>query len=124
MTIPPVRRNIDFGPSNSAREPVQMVHCITADLPHVKYVVISAPEDIYQPEMNYWLLNTATNNSRRVQPDYLRSCMETLRTATTLDFILCFHIIDLYCGKLEIRWWFELIIASLSKIPGIQFLDE
>ena len=40
------------------------------------------------------------------------------------DLILCFHIDDLYRGKVEILWWIELVITIFTSIPILRFLDE
>ena len=37
---------------------------------------------------------------------------------------MCFHIIDLYRGKVKFHWWFKLIISSFSQFPRIRFRDE
>ena len=76
-----------------------MVRCITADLLHDTNEVVATPGDIYRPAKNWWLLITAYRVSDLVHPNSLRSCLENLRTPTTPDLILCFHIIDLYREK-------------------------
>ena len=40
------------------------------------------------------------------------------------DRITCFHVIDLFRGKVKFKWWQELIIAVLSNFSQIRFLDE
>ena len=124
VTIPQVPPNVEFGPFNYEREPVQMVRCITADLLHDKYNVIITPGILFQPANNWWLLISANKTTDLVRPNDLRSCLDNLRTATTPDLILCFHIVDLYRGKVKFQWWLELIIAIFAQFPRIRFLDE
>ena len=59
-----------------------------------------------------------------VEPLHLLSCLEGLRTLTTADLILCFHIIDWYRGKVKFAWWLELIITCFTNYPRIRLLDE
>ena len=59
-----------------------------------------------------------------VEPLHLLSCLESLRTFTTADLILCFHIIDWYRGKVKFAWWLELIITCFTIYPRIRLLDE
>ena len=40
------------------------------------------------------------------------------------DRITCFHVIDLYRGKVKFEWWLELIVAVRSNFSRIRFLDE
>ena len=94
-----------------------MVRCVTADSLHGKYEVTATASDIYQPAKNWWLLITAIRVSDFVRPDSSRSCLENLRTATTPCLIMCFHIIDLYRGKVKFQWWFDLIIALIPHFP-------
>ena len=124
VTVPPVTSNIVFGPFNFEREPIQMVHCITTDLPPDKYGVTCQPGEVYGPAQYWWLLVTASHNHSLVRPDSLRSCLESLRTVVTEEQILCFHIVDLYRGKLQFRWWLELIITLFANFPRIRLLDD
>ena len=96
VTVPPVTPNIAFGPFNYEREPIQMVRCITADLLSDKYGITCQPGEVYRQAKYWWLLVTAPNAHSLVQPDSLRSCLESLRTVVTEELILCFHIVDLY----------------------------
>ena len=57
-------------------------------------------------------------------PLHLLSCLEGLRTLTTADLILCFHIVDWYRGKAKFAWWLELIITCFTNYPRIRLLDE
>ena len=100
--MPPVPSNIVFGPFNFEREPVQMARCITPDLLCDKYGVHMEPGGVYSPAPHWWLLITAPRVEAIVEPLHLLSCLESLRTLTTADLILCFHIIDWYRGKSEI----------------------
>ena len=109
VTVPPVTPNIVFGPFNFERKTIQMVRCITADLLSAQY---------------WWLLVTVSHTHSLVQPDNLRSCLESLRTVVTEELILCFHIVDLYRGKLQFRWGLELIITLFANFPRIRFLDD
>ena len=96
--MPPVPNNIAFGPFNFEREPVQMARCITADLLCDKYGVQVEPGGVYSPAPHWWLLVTAPRVETIVEPLHLLSCLESLRTLTTTDLILCFHIVDWYRG--------------------------
>ena len=122
--LPPVPANIVFGPFNFEREPVQMPRCITADLLHDKYGVQIEPGGVYNPAPHWWLLVSAPHVEALVDPACLLSCLESLRTSTTTELILCFHIIDWYRGKIKFAWWLELIIACFSNYPRIRLLDE
>ena len=124
VTVPPVTPNIVFGPFNCEREPIQMVRCITADLLSDRYGVTCQPGEVYRPAQYWWLLVTASHTHTLVQPDNLRSCLESLRTVVTEELILCFHIVDLYRGKLQFRWWLELIITLFANFPRICLLDD
>ena len=116
--------NIAFGTFNYEREPIQRVRCIPADLLHDKHNVVATPGDVYQPATNWWLLITAQCVSDVVKPLVLNACLESLRTMVSPDRITCFHMIDLYRGKVKFEWWLELIIAVLSNFSRIRFLDE
>ena len=120
VTVPPVTANIVFGPFNLEREPIQMVRCITADLLADKYGVNCQPGEVYRAAQYWWLLVSASHTHSLVQPDSLRSCLESLRTLGTEELILCFHIIDLYCGKPQFPWWLELIITLFTSFPRIR----
>ena len=123
ITIPPLPPNMAFGSFTYEREPIQMVRCITADLLNDKYGVVATPGDIYQPTTNWWLLTTAQHVSDLVSPQVL-PCPESLRTMISPNYITCFHIIDLYRGKIKFEWWLELNLTVLSNVPRIRFLDE
>ena len=99
--MPPVPKNIAFGSFNFKNEPVQMARCITADLLCDKYGVQVEPGGVYSPAPHWWLLVTAPRVETIVEPLHLLSCLESLRTLTTTDLILCFHIIDWYRGKVK-----------------------
>ena len=120
-TVPRVTPDNVFGPFNFEKEPIQMVRCITADLLFDKYGVTCQPGEVYRPAQSWWLLVTASHTDFLVQPDSLRCCLESLRIVVTEELILCFHIIDLYRGKLQIRWWLELIIPLFSNF---RLLDD
>ena len=76
------------------------------------------------PAQYWWLLVTAPRTHSLVRPDSLRSCLESLRTVVTEQLILCFHVVDLYRGKLQFRWWLELIITLFANFPRIRLLDD
>ena len=122
--MPPVPSNIAFGPFNFEREPVQMVRCITADLLGDKYGIHVDPGGVYSPAPHWWLLVTAPRVEAIVELLHLLSCLEGLRTLTTADLILCFHIIDWHRGKVKFAWWLELIITCFTNYPRIRLLDE
>ena len=122
--MPPVPNNIAFGPFNFEREPVQMARCITVDLLCDKYEVHVEPGGVYSPAPHWWLLVTAPRVEAIVEPLHLLSCLESLRTLTTADLILCFHIIHWYRGKVKFAWWLELIITCITTYPRIRLLDE
>ena len=58
-----------------------------------------------------------------VDPSHLLSCLESLRTLTSTNLILCFHIIDWY-RKVKFAWWLELLITCFTTFPRIRLLDE
>ena len=119
--MPPVPSNIAFGPFNFEREPVQMVRCITTDLLGDKYGIHVEPGGVYSPAPHWWLLVTAPRVEAIVEPLHLLSCLEGLRTLTTADLILCFHIIDWYRGKVKFAWWLELIIACFTNYSALDY---
>ena len=82
------------------------------------------PGGVYSPAPHWWLLVTAPRVEAIVEPLHLLSCLEGLRTLTTADLILCFHIIDLYRGKVKFAWRLEVIIACFTNYPRIRLLDE
>ena len=92
--VPPVPPIIVFGPFNYEREPVQMARCITADLLLDQYGVEVEPGGIYSPAPYWWLLVTAPRVEALVKPQILQLCLESLRTSTTENLILCFHLLD------------------------------
>ena len=100
-----------------------MVRCFTADLVSDKYGTTCQPGEVYRPAQYWWLLVTASY-THLVQPDSLRSCLESLRFVVTEELILCFHIVDLYCRKLQFRWWLELIITLFVNFSRIRLLDD
>ena len=116
---PPVPGHIAFGPFNFEREPVQMARCITADLLCDKYGVYVEPGKVYSPAPHWWSLITAPRVEAIVEPLHFLSCLEGLRTLTTADLILCFHIIDWYRGKAKFSWWLELVITCFTNYPQI-----
>ena len=67
---------------------------------------------------------TASLVDALVNPQHLRLCLESLRTTTTENLILCFHLIDWYRGKVKFRWWLELIITCFTDFPRNRLLDE
>ena len=94
--VPPVPPSIVFGPFNFELEPVQMARCITADLLLDRYGVEVEPGGVYSPAPNWWLMVTAARVDALVNPQHLQLCLESLRTSTTENLILCFHLIDCY----------------------------
>ena len=122
--VPPVPPSIVFGPFNFEREQVQMAKCITADLLLDRHGVEVQPAGIYSPVPYWWLMVTASRVDALVDPQHLLLCLESLRTSTTENLILCFHLIDLYRGKVKFRWWLELIITCFTDYPRIRLLDE
>ena len=122
--LPLVPPSIVFGPFNFEREPVQMARCITADLLLDRYGVEVEPGGVYSSATYWWLLVTAPRVDALVNPQHLLPCLESLRTSTTGNLILCFHLIDWYRGKIKFRWWLELIITCFTDYPRIRLLDE
>ena len=79
---------------------------------------------MYRAAQFWWLLVTASHTHSLERPDSLRSCLESLRTVVTEQLILCFHIVDLYRGKLQFWWWLEMIITLFANFPRIRLLDD
>ena len=119
--VPPVPPTIVFGPFNFEREPVQMARCITADLLLDRYGVEVEPGG---PAPHWWLMVTASRVEALVDLQHLLQCLESLRTSTTENLILCFHLVDWYRGKVKFRWWLEIIITCFTDYPRIRLLDE
>ena len=122
--VPPVPLSIVFGPFNFEREPVQMARCITADLLLDRYGVEVELGGIYSPAPYWWLMVTASRVDALMDRQSLLLCLESLRTSTSENLILCFHVIDWYRGKVKFRWWLELIITCFTDYPRIRLLDE
>ena len=102
--VPPVPPSIVFGPFNFEREPVQMARCITSDLLLDRYGVEEEPGGVYSPAPYWWLMVTASRVDALVDPQHFLLCLESLRTSTTENLILCFHLVDWYRGKVKFRW--------------------
>ena len=124
VTIPPVPSKIVVGPFYFERESIQTVWCITVVLPYDQYGMLLEHDTVYQPARHWPLLITTQQSSDLVNPSSLRSCLEVLRTVASKEFILCFHIIDLYRGKRKFQCCQKLIIVLLSRFPRIRSLDE
>ena len=122
--IPPVPPKIVFGPFNFEREPVQMARCITTDLLLDRFGVEVESGGVYSPAPYWWLLVTASSVDALVNPKHLLLCLESLRTSTTENLILCFHLIDWYRGKVKFRWGLKVIITCFINYPRIRLLDE
>ena len=101
-----------------------MARCITADLLLDRYGVEVEPGGVYSPAPYWWLMVTASRVDALVNPQHLQLCLESLRTSTTENLILCFHLIDWYRGRVKFRWWLELIITCFIDYPRIRLLDE
>ena len=101
-----------------------MSRCITTDLLLDRYGVEEEPDGVYSPASYWWLLVTASCVDALVTSQHLLVCLESLRTYTTANLILCFHLIDWYQGKVKYRWWLELIITRFINYPRIRLLDE
>ena len=101
-----------------------MARCITADLLCDMYGVHVEPGGVYSPAPHWWLLVTAPQVEAIVDPLHLLSCLESLKTLTTADLILCFHIHDWYRGKVKLAWWLELIITCFTAYSRNRLLDE
>ena len=84
------------------------------------------PGGVYSPDPYSWpwLMVTASRVDALVNPQHLLLCLESLRTSTTENLILCFHLIDWCRGKVKFRWWLELIITCFTDYPRIRLLDE
>ena len=66
-----------------------------------KYGVHVEPGGLYSPALHWWLLVTASHVEAMVKPSHLLSCLESLRTFTHVELILCFHNADWYRGKVN-----------------------
>ena len=122
--VPPVPRNIMFGPFNFEPETVQMTRFITTDQLLDKYGVEVEPGGVYGPAPHWCLLVTASRVDTLVNPRHLLLCLESLRTSTKEHLILCFHLIDWYRGKETFRWWLELIMTCFISYTRVRLLDE
>ena len=92
--VPPVPPSIVLGPFNFERKPMQMARCITVDLLLDRYGVEVEPGGVYSPAPYWWLMVTASRVDALVDPQHLLLCLESLRTSTTENLILCFHLVD------------------------------
>ena len=99
-----------------------MARCITADLLCDKYGVQVEPGGVYSPAPHWWLLVTAPQVETIVETLHLLSCLESLRTLTTTDLILCFHIIDWYRCKVKFANTHYLHVLKLvSRFSNLFF---
>ena len=114
--MPPVPANIVFGHFNFEQELVQMARCITGDLLCHKYGEHVEPGGVDSPSPHWWLLVTAPRVETFIDPSHLLSCLESPRTHTTTNLILCFHIVDWYRSKMKFAWWLEQIITCLANV--------
>ena len=129
--MPPIQRvdqwwqrpGLYFG-HHFEREPVQMSRCITSDLLLHRYGVQVKPGGIFKPATNWWLLVTAALVEALLSPQHLLTCLECLRTSTTEELIVCFHMNDCYRSKVKFSWWLKLIITCFASNPRIPLLDE
>ena len=119
--VPP---NLVFDPFNFEREPVRTARCITADLLLNRYGVEIEPSGVCSPAPYWWLLLTAPRVDALVNPQRLLLCLESLKSSTTENLILCIHLIDWYRGDVKFRWWLELIITRFVIYRPIRLLDE
>ena len=122
--VPSVPPNIVLGPFNFEREPVQMARCISSDMLFDRYGVEVEPGGVYSPAPHRWLLVTASRVDTLVNTQHVLLFLENLRTSTTEDLILRFHLIDWYRGKVKFCWWLELIITYFIKYPRFRLSDE
>ena len=79
---------------------------------------------MWLPHLGMFINQQLIGQSDLVNPQDLYTCLESLRTMISPNYITCFHIIDLYRGKIKFEWWLELIITVPSNFPRIRFLDE
>ena len=114
---PPVPPSIVFGLFNFEREPVQMARCVTSDLLLGRNGMQVEPGGIFSPAPFWWLLVSAPRVKALVSPEHLLECLEYLRTATTAELILRFHVIDWYRRKLKFRWLLDLIFTRFASYP-------
>ena len=122
--IPPLPPSITFGELADEDSSPEMVRCITAHQLWEKYRIASPPGDIYQPTKGWWLLVTSLDATTLVSPTTLLMCLESLRTVTEPESILCFHLADIHRGKFLSQHWLQLIAVIFCRQAKIYFLDR
>ena len=101
-----------------------MVRCITTHQLWAKYRVASPPGDEYHPTQEWWLLVTSLDETTLVSPTTMLMCLENLRTIVEPEDTLCFHLADIYRGKLLSQQWLQVIAIVFCRQARIHFLDQ
>ena len=122
--IPPLPPSMVFGKIEPTDTKVAMVRCITAQKLWQQYGVTSPPGDVYHPTTGWWLLVTSLDETSPVTPGTLLICLENLRTLVEFDDTLCFHLADIYRGKLLSQHWLQLLAITFCRQARIRLLDK
>ena len=123
-TIPPLPPSFLFGELDDTCNNPQMIRCITVNQLWKKYHITSRPGDVYQPSTGWWLLVTSLDDHSFVSPTTLLLCLENLCTLVETSDTLCFHLADIYRGKLLSQHWLELIAIIFCRQTKICILDR
>ena len=109
---------------NGEQEKTEMIRCITAHQLWEKYHFASPPGDINRPTRGWLLLVTPLDETTPVSPITLLMCQKSLRTVVEADDTLCFHLADIYRGKVWSRHWFQLVAIVFCREAEIQVLYQ
>ena len=122
--IPPLPPSFSFGELDDFCSNPLMIRCITGNQLWQKYHINSPPVDVYQPSTGWWLLVTSLDDSSLVSPTTLLLCLENLRTLVESNDALCFHLADIYRGKILSQHWLQLIAIIFCRQTNICILDR
>ena len=79
---------------------------------------------MYHPTAGWWLLVTSLDETSPVTQETLLICLEKLRTLVEFEDTLCFHLADIYRGKLLSQHWLQLLAITFCRQAKICLLDK
>ena len=122
--IPPLPLSMVFGKIEPEDTNIAMVRCVTAQKLWQQYGVTSPPGDVYHPTAGWWLLVTSFDETSPVTPGTLLICLENLSTLVEFENTLCFHLADIYRGKILSQHWLQLLAITFCRQAKIRLLDK
>ena len=103
---------------------LEMIRCIAAHHLWERYGIVSPPGDIYRPTNGWWLSVTSLDETPPVAPGTLLMCLENLRTLVEPGETLCFHLAEIFRGKILCRHWLQFIAIVFCRQAKIRMLDR